>query len=81
MIWLVIGFALGLILTAALHRGLVRLSASLATIDAALAAVVTECQAIVPALDGLPALAETQELTAAVPRLVEGYVAALTPLI
>lgn len=81
MIWLVLGIVLGLVLVRALHRGLVGLEASLVAIDSALTDLVAECQAIVPALDGVPALADTQALTGAVPGLVENYVGELTPLL
>lgn len=81
MIWLALGLAVGLVLIWALHSGLVALEASLVAIDSALTELVAECQRIVPALDGVPALSETQALTGAVPGLVEGYVGALTPLL
>lgn len=81
MIWLVLGIMLGVVLVPTLHRGLVGLEAALVAIDTALTDLVAECQSIVPALDGVPALAETQALTGAVPGLVESYVAELTPLL
>jgi hypothetical protein len=81
MIWLVLGIAAGLMLMRVLHIGLVALKDSLVAIDSALTELVAECQLIVPALDGVPALAETQALTGAVPGLVKNYVGALTPLL
>lgn len=81
MIWLALGIALTLVLVRVLHTGLVALETSLVAIDTALTELVAECQSIVPALDGVPALAETQALTGAVPGLVENYVGALTPLL
>lgn len=81
MIWLVVGLVLGTILLGRLHDAFVGLERSLAVIDTALADVVSECQSIVPALDGVPALAETEALTAAVPGLVASYVGELKPLL
>lgn len=81
MIWLVLGIVLGILLVRTLQTALIALAASLSRIDTALTDVVTECQLIVPALDGIPALAETQALVGAVPGLVERYVGALKPLL
>ncbi|WP_183097959.1 hypothetical protein [Nocardioides pelophilus] len=81
MIWLILGV---LLLSAAfpvLHRALVDLESSLLAIDQALSDVVMECQRIVPVLDGIPALIETETLTGAVPGLVGDYVGALSPLL
>lgn len=81
MIWLVIGDVVALAALPVLLRALVALEGSLVRIDTALTDVVAECQLIVPALDGVPALAETQALTGAVPGLVGDYVGALKPLL
>lgn len=81
MSWLIIGDLLGIAVTLVLQRALVQLEASLAAIDSTVAAVVGECQHIVTALDGVPALTETQGLTSAVPGLVGRYVEALKPLL
>lgn len=82
MIWLIIGDLVGLLVVVpTLHRTFGALQASLTVIDQALGEVVAECQRIVPALDGVPALAQTQTLTAAVPSLVGRYVGELEPLL
>lgn len=81
MIWLFIGVLVGLAAIPVLHRALVALEASLASIDGSLTQIAAECQLIVKALDGVPALVETEQLTGAVPGLVGNYVTALTPLL
>lgn len=81
MIWLILGVLLGTAALPILRRSLAGLAASLAVIDEYLGEVVAECQRIVPVLDNVPALVETEELTGAVPGLVGDYVGALTPLL
>lgn len=81
MSWLIAGDLLGIVVVVVLQRALVQLEASLGAIDQTLTAVVSECQDIVAALDSLPALAQTQGLTSAVPGLVGRYVDALKPLL
>lgn len=77
MLWLAIGVLVGLAALPVLYRALVALEASLARIDSTLDDVVAECRLIVPALEGVPALTETQALTGAVPGLVGDYVGQL----
>ena len=81
MIWLFVGVLFGLVAIPVLHRALVALEASLASIDSSLTVIAGECQQIVNALDSVPALVETEQLTGAVPGLVGNYVTALTPLL
>lgn len=81
MTWLIVGDLLGIAIAIVLQRALVQLEASLAAIDQTLTAVVSECQSIVTALDGVPALAQTAGLTSAVPGLVRRYVDDLKPLL
>jgi|GEM_PF-6165306 len=81
MIWLILGVLLLLAASPVLQRALADLERSLVAIDEALGEVVAECQRVVPDLDGIPALVETETLTGAVPGLVGDYVGALTPLL
>lgn len=81
MIWLMIGDLVGLAAIPVLHRTLVALESTMVSIDRTATDIVSECELIVSALRGVPALLETEKLTGAVPGLVGTYVGELTPLL
>lgn len=80
-IWLAIGDVVGLLALVVLYRTLSTLESTALFIDKTIAEIVPECQNIVSALNGVPALIETEQLTGAVPGLVGAYVGELTPLL
>ncbi len=82
MTWLIIGDLLGLFaLLPALYRALIKLEDSLDVIDQNLTDIVAECKLIVPALDGVAKLAETQMLTGAGSFAIVRYTDELQPLV